>query len=583
MAERLVIASAYVSNLVSQMTQALIDRIEGKFPQGYFKSLVVHTEDEAIREARRLQEGRNKSEFLRMNPALAVDPTYDLDLAVTEPDDPWMHISKTLGSLKWFEGRYPTVMRDFHNDIAVMALPKRHRVVAQVGMRVEGVMPMWDLVHYVKNSFIFDSLWYMKSVPLQSIIPDSIILTLARAYGLDPSISADRDALLKILRQTSKSKVEAIGVPSRGEDFYIFSFYPNVLTKFSNLSQEPTRKGQSNWSGEVRFTAEMDFVAPTNFALIAKDVQDDFGVVETTRGIGGNAISSFTVVNVQPVPVLPDGRQIVYFKRFLTDPPNTVDNDRPVLGPEKASGWTDGFSIENVAQHVPSGWNILEWSSGLVTAEESVDKDNPDQNTWMLDLYPAGITSIITDDQYTNARGKRFKITIRAKTSTLNSEMYVSFGDKEERKLEFTQPNVWQEFGFDMYAPAPAMAMNLILKNLSDSEHAIITISYFSVKEMKGLVFSDSEWDNFYLMGLIDPKVDAVIQHNLDNNLSNDDFFGINVYRRGGFQLPSTDIVADWENRVFSIRNHLYNYVHYLALYADLEEFGIRSGYYEAT
>jgi hypothetical protein len=181
----------------------------------------------------------------------------------------------------------------------------------------------------------------------------------------------------------------------------------------------------------------------------------------------------------------------------------------------------------------------------------------------------------VTDDVYTNSQSIPFMVKLRAMCDTANATVEASFG-ADSRTLEFTQPLVFQDFEMEIRSPAEAMAMTLSAEGVVG-----LNIASLSVRRMDGLVYSDPDYDYLYLARLIDPKILTVVDANTADGTPNDEFFTVRVYRRGGVLLPDSDVSFDWVNRVLSVRNSLYNYTHYVAIYADTLEFGRKLGCYD--
>ena len=563
---KIVTASPNVSFVLSQASDVLWRHISPKFASGFFKSRVFLTEDFAARRARDLAEGRNKTaaqEIIRPNPAISFRPTYSVDPTDTvEPHDNWMHIAKREGLIRELRGVYPHIYSDIENDRWVFALPKRKKMTIDVKIRVDSELMAWDTLDVLKNMFITGEPFYLNDIPMQAVVPWRIIRVLALECGYDLTDATARSEFTTVLRRGSYSRFSRVVDPAKGQDFYTFYFEPNFLMKFSTPTMDGVEKsGKSTKHSIVGFTAELEFSSPTNFAIeVGDDLPDEEGNVynETSRHV---EFSSYTI---PPVLELESGRKIIFFQGFMTDPPDTEDLTVPVYGPEKGPGAT----VEPYVDSAPDGWSVV-LNTGS-TAEEDAVTLHDTVSTWAITDGGAGFT-LVSDDVDFEGRRASHRVVIVASCNTHNHILVLSDGMRRVAKLTFDQPNVFQTFTIDFEAQGPMGS--IVLEPDTPVDGAIVNVASASIKMVTGTVETTSTEDFVHLSGVLDPKVDAVIQYNLDQGIDNDAFFEILVLQGSVGAVDDADLSMDWENRVLTVSNPRFNWTHYVGLYAYLDQF----------
>jgi hypothetical protein len=338
MSTRLVTVQTGISSVVGQATSAMSNYIINSFPLNFFKTYLVLTEDEAIREYRRLAEKRDLNEFKRRNPVLSILPDYSIENTVHEPHEDWKHVLKFGHTAKNLINHYPTFFVDVQNDKYGFVLPKRHRVNMEINIRVESRMVMWDVLSYLKHLHIFENYFYLNKIPMSCVIPNQIVYALAYEYGLDLHQRNDRNEFLSILRSNSYNSIDEIVDPAKNNSFYILRFYPNFLVRMNAPSAEAIKRNQSNFNGEVKFSLETEFSCPTNFITEFTPVRDEFGhVIDLNEFDESSYTRRYTIPNVPPIIELDNGRKIIFFKGFITDATGTLADNKMLLGYERVT------------------------------------------------------------------------------------------------------------------------------------------------------------------------------------------------------------------------------------------------------
>jgi len=576
-------ATGNVSYALSQAAKVLVDFFVRKFPKGYFRDYSVGTESFSVREQRRLEEAKG-GEFVRPTPCLSIRPVYTLEETIPENpiENRWKHVAMNHGPVHDLQGNYQHIFFDTEEERYVFTLPKFHRFNFDVSVRTDGEMAMWDAMAWLKHGLIFNEFFYLNRYPMAVVIPNVIVWALAGEYGLNMEDPADRADFLGVLRKGSHQRINEVVDPAKARPYYVFGYTANLMVKFESLpTGEVQEQEQSRSRGEIGFSGQMQFHTPTNFAVETRGFDPSYGEVidDLAREQLTPSISIERLVTPPPFQ-LEDGRRMVFFKGFVTEAPATTDESVPVLGPEK-NPWPirGGAFVDNGPGLVlAEGWNAGIGAAGTSFSEETSFVDVEGESTQLCDSSDGEFEVQSNDFSFTK-RNRRHRIRIRAACDVNRARFDVVTGNYESEqvtsRIEFSWPSRYQTF--ELTVPAPAGTCSLTIRP-SGPGPCRLWLAEVSVVDMLGTVLSTLTEDLVHLSGHLGPDLEEVIDRNIEDGTDNDAFFAVRVIQKGSDYLDQSRLSMDWEKRVLTVQNPLFNTTHYVAMYADLELFKAARG-----
>jgi len=569
-------ATTNISYILSQMTDVAVRLVRQRFPRDFFQSVTVLSEDQAVREQRRLEENL-RTEFQRPNPALSVNPSYVLDNSLVEPNDPWMHMATRQGKMFELVGKYPHVFSDMENERALFTLPKRHKATFEVAIRVESQQQGWDVLSFLKHGYLFDSYFYITGESMAAVIPNITVLALASSYGLNPLIEPDRTQFTALMDEHTRTFVSDVVDPAKKKSYYMFRFVQNILTRMSMPSADYSRRGQEARLAEIRFGIEMEASLPTNYAVECKDSKDSTG--ELLDGMEKNFYPTIRINAFRIPPLLEmDGKKLVFHKGFITDAPNTSGfTERSLDDTEVALG--------EVADLEFTGDPPVELA-GPLEVMRSTPGDEFSRNEWLPLDAGSGDVPVITQRvrSVDGAWVLRMKLDLKAiaEPYTLSavastSEPEVSIGFKVEgyagARLRLNDPDIMHHMEVDFSAPSKDPWLYIALPD--DSRGADIDIASLSVKRLLRIVHSTSRDDILYLSEVMAHPVKVAVAYSLEHGEDPGSYLMVHVVHHSLAHepVPQEDLSMDWETMALTIRNPLFNSTHYVSIYANMIRF----------
>jgi hypothetical protein len=577
---KIVLATPHISFIISRATKIMQDYVLSKFNQGFFKDMVVGTEEESIREMNMLREKGEDEEYMRKTPTLFIRPNFSpssngftndpLDLA-------WKHLATREGSFHNIKDVCPKIFIDSENEKFIIINSKEISTTFDFAIRVESELKGWDVVNYLKNYFIFESFFYLNKEPFSIIIPSVIIANLAKEYKLDLSIASQRDEFLSILKGHSYNCIDEIVNPATGVAHYVFTYRTNLLCKLTGLNVEKVKKEKSVIASNITFQGSMNFRTPINFALECTDPDELPSGLITDESMG--FLIRFERV-FQPNRREIEGKQIVYFKGFMTDSPETIDNDNRkednerCLYPIKGTIFSESTLFTN--NFIPFGWNFNRDSDLTSCEEDSVVKFN-EFNTWgveTLDSFYELKTDLITFER----KGEYTRISLIAAADRDNFKLSIQIIPKSNitkpRIFDavIPQANVFTNLEFDVADIGEDCYISLTPEFEEEQLEHKLWIAQLSVKDLYGQTLSSLIEDFLYLEEFLSEDLNELIDKINENNLNPSDYLLTTITQKYGKVLKPSDFSVDWKNKKITLLNPLFNYTHFIAFYADLEK-----------
>jgi hypothetical protein len=563
-----------ISYFIGQIVSANLQLVCSKFPTNFFKS-IIKDGNQSVEAANSLEENTDE-EFLKKVPSLSIVTEYSLDSVAEENPhhNDWMHIFKRRGSLNDLRGIYPVVFSDVQSDKYIFTLPKKHSVKCEFSIRLESKMSMWDVLAVLKHSFPIDSLFYLENSPMVSVIPNSVIYALAGEYDKNLSLTEENDDFLQILRSGSFFKIDEVIDPSKGNSFFTFNHFTNILNKISMPSGSVNKEGLSESEAVIKFTIESIFDAPTNFAVETETISDEYANVINT--IDANSVAAnvnFTVRFNTPDEELSTGEKLVFFKGFLTDAPSQKDLEKIQLG-ENISPIDFSLFITDTDEfdYVPIGFEFPEIQEGVLFSKEETENGNCltvsiNENS-SFELF----TNQLTDVKF----NKPYNISLNLASSNDYQEISLTvynINNKEEKQYNFeiTQNNNFSIAELNNIYLPKGCKFKLSATN-NENEQIVISIKSFEIREEFGLVLSTEVEDFLYLETFLSDFLKYAASKNTELGQDNNELFKIKVFQTGKKYLDSNQIEMDWSNYKLTLSNPLFNTTHYLAIYADLNK-----------
>lgn len=553
------VAAPNLSFAASQVVGAVRDYVLSRFPRGYFRSVVALSSDEAA--VARETDGRGAAEFLRETPTLAYSPAFSLEQAVnqTPSGDHAMRVRAWAGArhLSDLRGSYPTVFADDRADRYVLAFLEKRRFQVDFALRVESEIAAWDALAILSASVDMDSFFFLNRVPLSSVLPNAVAWPLCMEYGLDPRDPDGRAEFLTLLRLHSGMDFRDVLDPARGTSYFAHAWQQNLVLKFAVPTSSKTRKGRSNWSGAVTFSAEVSVTLPSSYGYDCRGLSDDkVEMVEDVRASELSPSVAFEITSaVVPPESIGDLRRVA-IRGFVTDAPDRVDLEVPVLGEEELLG--AAALPQESSGH--AGWEGDLRSSPLVPGPDgtpSLSIPRVGAHTSLpVDLGPAGTENLISlQVACTRSRG-RLDVAVGGRTAC----------------AILTAPGVVQTSSLRLVSRGRAERISVV--------PATDGVEFFlwgaSVRRRLGTRLSTETSDVVRLAGHLGRAVEAVIADNIGRGVDNSEFFRIVVSQKGGKMVSGEDVSMDWGTLDLTITSPLFNTTHYVALYADPDAYAER-------
>ncbi len=562
-------ATTNISYIMSQMTDVALRLVRRGLPANFFQSVTVLSEDQAVREQRRLEENL-RTEFQRPNPALSVNPSYVIDHSISEPQDPWTHIATREGKMFDLIGKYPHIFADLENERAMFVLPKRHKATFEVSIRLESQQAGWDMLSYLKHAYLFDSLFYVNGEPMAAVIPNVMVAALARQYDLNPMTNPEhRAAFAAILDRHSRTFIGDVVDPSKKRSYYVFKFMQNILVKMSTPTAEYTRKGQEAKLAEVRFTIEMEASLPTNFAVECMEPDDAVGEVLDQMAGRDHPVIRINAFRIPPIMEF-EGRKLLFHKGFVTDAPNTsgftrrtLEDRERAIGPVASAAFADGLAAP---------LEILRLTDGDTFSRGSYSVDGGPAVASQRILSGAG-GWVLRMPLELDGRGAPF--TLSALVASDTPELSVGF--KVEgypgARVRINDPRNPHRIDLDFAAPKADPWLYVALPD--GGAGSTVDIMELSIRRLLKVVHSTSRDDAIDLSGVMPEPISAAAAYTLARGGDPSSYLTVYVAHSGisHERVPASDVSMDWSTMIMTIRNPLFNSTHYVSIYADMPAF----------
>lgn len=235
------------SSVVGNITAFATEFFKGKFPPGFFKKIVISEELNDV-----VQDGKDIVKF--QLPYAVINPELDLDNTYTETLPYWYtdthYIPKH--SLRK-QGAY-NVLRDEEHGIYIHCIPTRIKINFGVKMKVSTTMFMYNVLQYIRNTFVRETYEYLNDVHLQTEVPKSMIIMLSKYLDYNLDDTGDRRAFVEYLNKNSMQGIEENINLSTGNSMYAFNYIVNILSSYPDSPE-----GNKNIKGTIVDDCDIDF------------------------------------------------------------------------------------------------------------------------------------------------------------------------------------------------------------------------------------------------------------------------------------------------------------------------------------
>jgi len=562
-------ASPDISYVISQAAGHIRDHILSKFPYGFFKDITFGTEEASIAEKRRIEESGETggAEFVQNTVGISIKPVYSLDATFGEtPDmhDDWMNMMKRRGQMIELDGNYPKIFSDDETDTMMYTLLKNQNVKYDIAIRLNSELQAWDVLSHLKNYGILEQHYYLDRTPMGCVIPNTIIYLAGAQYGYNLNNPVERTDFLDIIRKHSTLFIDSIVDPAKKQEFYVFQFTTNMLIKVAVPSFDKQMREQSTFNTEVTFNIETQFQAPINFAITYGKIVDDIGHIIKSTNNDRTIIRNFTYRGVAPDKEIIDSnvvKGIIFHRGYVTDAPSTEDLTQKQLG-------DDEFPVlpEDLAPWLPSTLPgqvrsiVTDMEEELPEGRTECIKVFAEEGEWELELIEK--IDLIR-------RGRNWQFRVRMACSRQGYKAKIIFGE-EEFEMEFTQPNISQDFLFPIQAHSDFAKFRIDPRSWNP-EPVTLWLLETEQKEVKGTILSTSSEDILDFGEIVPDNIVKVID--LKSDTENNDIFKVKITQKGGKVLEDNEVNVDWSKKRVTVDNPRFNETHYMSIYADLVEY----------
>lgn len=570
--------SSHLSEGISQVTGIVKDYVLSFFPSGFFRSIVSNNQDVSVQDD---YQTTNVSigKYTRKLPAFSVKSTLSTDATVAENPihDVWMDLYRANGQLSDFRTSYNMIYKDHENDHYIGALPKRYQVAFDFSIRAESEPQMWDILGFLKHSIQTEIFFYITEF-MQAVIPNRVIQLLALQYNLDLELEADREQFLKQLRKYSTNQIDEIYNPQTGERVYTHNFYQRILVRFSPASGDPNRRNMSTTYADIKFQGVAQLMLYTNYGVnMVGDITEYGEVVERMEGISDQPPSfHFSVRKFLPIEQLEDGKQLIFFKGFVSDAPETLGAITP-----RYDAPTFSADCENQEQYLslPENPDFLYPNKiELKTKGDVQSTYNETLAGWQVLLESSDAACIaIAEKVFLGTRGRVYVVEIVAECNKDGKTFEVNTVE-QRGTFRFTSANNPQKFNIKLHVKNKNNRIVIRWNNeptdaYDNSKVTRITFKSIRVLPLIAEVQSTSNTDILYLDSILDVDTVAVLRKDMESGVNLDDFFKFEVSQKNRRYLDENEFKVDWKTMTMTLLNPLFNYTHYLSLYADKEHY----------
>lgn len=573
--------TSHLSEGISQATGILRDYVLSFWPSGYFRSIICNNADVSVQqdyEATNVAMGK----YIRKLPAFSIKTTMNMDGTVAENPvhDAWMDLYRRNGHLNDFTTSYHMLYRDHENDHFIGTLPKRYHLNFDLALRVESEPQMWDTLAYIKHSIAPEIFFYINDW-LTAPFPNHVLRLLALQYGLDMTVDTDRFALLELLQKHCAQRVDMVTNPQTGESVFTHTYGQNILVKFNQATGDVQRKNLSVTFADIKMTAIMQLVLCTNYGVTLSGNPAEYGeLLPALEGTMDEPPSFHLTVNrYQPKEQLPDGRQLIFSKGFVSDQPEIYGAREPIydqptfIAPlSDATAYTElPDSTADFPLWVPQGLTLK--TQGAVSAIY-----NDERAGWQILLHePDSAVIVLAESVFLGRRGKSYVVELAAQTN--RAGVGIEINTVEQRSAyRLTEQGYSQKIAAELYVRNKKNRLVLKWKNapydpVVHTTPLDLTFRSIRVLPLLSVIQSTKTTDILYLGSILGEEMLAVWSYLLENKIDPATVFTFLISQKDKKHLEPHEFTVDWEQRTITLLNPLFNYTHYLSLYADRQQY----------
>lgn len=243
------------------------------FPNNYFKYTYISMMSS-------MEAMKNKDLYKAGYPHLAIKPEFTFE-------------ETSMGKLpylfrvgEWISKNsknYPLLLTNSEEDIYLSMVPDRIKVKYEFKIRTGTRMSLYNLTSYITHSIRINAPFFLNSVKLEAIIPNTILKGISDYKNLNLKNSIDLIEFETYLKKYSDYPIVKKIDSGTGNTVYTHQFITNLLVKFTEYpSVEFTEKGLSKDEESITtINADVELWTTLNYILKTKwDVLEDDTILD---------------------------------------------------------------------------------------------------------------------------------------------------------------------------------------------------------------------------------------------------------------------------------------------------------------
>lgn len=318
-------SSSSLSSVIGNVSYIVKQFISGLFPPDYFSKVYIDTQLTSVYYEKEFRDGdgvfKSTPPYLVIRPKFQIsDDTYFGRL----PD--WMTTNYFI--FKNLEDNYSPVFFDRQNEIYIYSVPDRIKINFEIDIVSNTRMEQLNIAHYLKNSVMHRSYFYLNDCKLETEVPKYFIKVLAENYNIDMQSKGEKEDFLSYIADGSQNFITEKIKASSGNPSYFYIYKTNLLSMFEDFPSIDDGK-QKNLVDEgfrISDNFSTEFWVPSNYFLEIgnRRVMDNIGEVKEwdIHELGfDRVVLNYTLNFVPDMDLCINGRKFQFVRKigYITD------------------------------------------------------------------------------------------------------------------------------------------------------------------------------------------------------------------------------------------------------------------------
>ena len=305
------------SAIVGNVTGIIKWYVVNNFPNNYFKDINIDT---ALTRKKRTDDIM-LNQLPRLDMFVEFDPS---DYGIMGKDSRWRKGSNFI--LKNQKNlNYQNVFYNDQDHYYLYTIPNRTKVTFNFQIRVKSRMRAYDVAKYITQSQNPEQYFYLNSMPIEGIIPNSFIQAMIDDRNIDISDNTEFNEFNDYLKQHSQGYIMRKKNLSTGNYIYTHRYLANVLCMFEgepSISGEGRDQEQENYN--VEFSLSTELWTPGDYIFEGKEIPD-YDALEEMDLLQDNDYSFINYTLGYMPKKSKDDKTLIFYQGYVTGDDELID------------------------------------------------------------------------------------------------------------------------------------------------------------------------------------------------------------------------------------------------------------------